>query len=46
MSRHAIPRLDAALAPFRAEVAASGMTDDDLAEFFEAVRDGREGGAA
>jgi hypothetical protein len=30
---------DEALAPFRKEVAESGMTDDELFEFFEGVRD-------
>jgi hypothetical protein len=30
---------DEALAPFRKEVAESGMTDDELLEFFEGVRE-------
>jgi hypothetical protein len=30
---------DEALAPFRQEVAASGMTDDELLQFFEEVRE-------
>jgi hypothetical protein len=35
------PRLpsDEALAPFRNEVAESGMTDDELLEFFEGLRE-------
>jgi hypothetical protein len=31
--------LDQALAPFRRQVEESGMTDDELAEFFEEVRE-------
>jgi hypothetical protein len=31
--------VDQALAPFRRQVEASGMTDDELGDFFEEVRD-------
>jgi hypothetical protein len=33
------PEVDEALAPFRRQVEASGMTDDQLDEFFEEVRE-------
>jgi hypothetical protein len=33
------PTLDEILAPFRQEVAESGMTDEELANFFREVRD-------
>jgi predicted transcriptional regulator len=37
--RLAVRHIDEALAPFRKEVAASGMTEDELDAFFQDVRE-------
>lgn len=36
------PRLDEILAPFRKEIADSGMSDEQLDQFYEALRDEAE----
>ena len=33
------PRIDTTLAPFRKQVAESGMTEDELNEFFQEIRE-------